>query len=129
MKPQVKNWLDFAEKDIRSAEKLSEDEYLTQSAAFHCHQAVEKVFKAILENNEQKIPRIHNLEVLCRLSNAVCEIALEKQTLKKINEVYIDSRYPGDVGLVPSGSPSMKTIQEFLDFIHQLYNKAYLLLD
>ena len=49
MKNQVEEWLDFASIDLRSAKKLLEDETLTQSAAFHLHQTVEKAFKATIE--------------------------------------------------------------------------------
>ena len=49
MKKQVEERLEFATVDLRSAKKLLEDETLTQSAAFHLHQTVEKAFKAIIE--------------------------------------------------------------------------------
>jgi HEPN domain-containing protein len=44
----VKQWLDFGETDLLSAEKLTDEERLTKSASFHCHQAVEKYLKALL---------------------------------------------------------------------------------
>ena len=64
MKKQVEEWLRFAELDLRSAIKLLEDPTLTQNAAFHIHQSVEKCFKAGIENLNVKIPKIHDLEKL-----------------------------------------------------------------
>jgi len=56
MRKQVEEWLHFAEIDLLSARKLLEDAYLTQSAAFHIHQSVEKCFKALIENLNLRIP-------------------------------------------------------------------------
>lgn len=120
MKKQVDQWLSLAEKDLKSAILLSEDETLTSIAAFHCQQAVEKGFKAILENNNERIPKIHNLEILYERSKPIISIALDLEMLQKINEVYIDSRYPGDIGLTPIGIPSLETISSFIRFTEKL---------
>ena len=67
MKKQAEQWLHFAYVDLRSAKKLGEEKYLTQAAAFHIHQCVEKSIKAILEQRNQKTPKIHNLVLpLCQ---------------------------------------------------------------
>jgi HEPN domain-containing protein len=51
MKKQVEEWLRFAEKDILTVSEIIEIPELTNIAAFHCQQAIEKNFKAfILEN-------------------------------------------------------------------------------
>jgi len=47
-----------------SAEKLLNEEELTQSVTFHSHQTVEKSLKAILENENIRIPKTHDLEKL-----------------------------------------------------------------
>jgi HEPN domain-containing protein len=123
MKKQVEFWLDFAEKDIKAAKKLAEDPELTQSTAFHCHQAVEKMIKAVLESGDHRIPKIHDLEVLLSRAEAILKLAINEEVLKKLNEVYIDSRYPSDVGLIPNGIPSSQTINDFLNFTKNLYKK------
>jgi HEPN domain-containing protein len=35
-----------------TAEKILPEEEISRSTAFHCHQSVEKAFKAVLENIE-----------------------------------------------------------------------------
>ncbi len=37
MKKQVEDWLRRAKIDLLSSKKLLEDDFLTQSVAFHCH--------------------------------------------------------------------------------------------
>ncbi|MBN2881811.1 HEPN domain-containing protein [Candidatus Woesearchaeota archaeon] len=123
MTKQVKQWIDFAQTDIASAKKLNEDKSLTQTAAFHCQQAVEKMFKAVLEYHQEHIKKIHNLEILYKQCSEKQTIEIDETTLKEINEVYIDSRYPSDVGLIPSGKPSTETIEKFIDFVEDLQEK------
>ncbi|HOP28289.1 MAG TPA: HEPN domain-containing protein [Spirochaetota bacterium] len=61
MKERVREWLDYAKMDLLSACKLSEDENLTSSTAFHSHQCCEKSFKALIEYTEKTVPKIHDL--------------------------------------------------------------------
>jgi hypothetical protein len=32
--------------------------------------------------------------------------------IKRLDEVYISTRYPGDLGLIPSGKPTVKDAKE-----------------
>jgi len=40
-----------------------------------------------------------------------------------INEVYIDARYPADLGLMPDGKPTIDESKNFVDFTETLYNR------
>ena len=131
MKKQVKEWLRRAEIDLLSAEKLLKEEYLTPSSAFHTHQAIEKSFKAIFEEKEIRIPRIHDLE---RLYAQIQEAGIvlhniDEDILLQVNEIYIDSRYPGDIGLMPYGHPSIKKVTEFYILAKEIYHQVYNILD
>ena len=122
MRKQAKIWLSFAETDLLTAEKLLNDERLTQSVAFHCHQAIEKSFKAILENKMINIPRIHDLIRLYNLiEESGIELDIEKDLLLQVNDVYIDSRYPADTGLIPQGKPSVQKGKEFYNLAKEIY--------
>jgi len=49
MKKQVEDWVLLADKDLQAAEIIIDDEYpLTNIVAFHCQQAIEKYFKALI---------------------------------------------------------------------------------
>ncbi|MCD6172184.1 MAG: HEPN domain-containing protein [Sulfurimonas sp.] len=49
--------------------------------------------------------------------------------LEDLNALYIDSRYPGDMGLLPSGKPTQQEAKEFYDFAKQIFNEVGELLD
>lgn len=51
-------------------------------------------------------------------------LIINEDTLDEINQVYIDSRYPSDFGLLPGGVPTKKKIQKFYDFAEVLYEKV-----
>ena len=72
-------------------------------AAFHCQQSIEKSFKAVLEEHEQIVPRIHDLITLRAKTEKYCELELESALLNQSNELYMDARYPSDLGLLPGG--------------------------
>jgi HEPN domain-containing protein len=129
MKKRVEQWLHLAEIDIESAKVLNEKEFLTQTAAFHCQQAVEKLFKSLIENQEDNVPRIHNLEVLFGIIENSITLSIDEEVLVQINEVYIDTRYPSDAGLIPNGKPEKGTIDKFLTFTTDLYKKVKIILE
>jgi hypothetical protein len=43
--------------------------------------------------------------------------------LEIINEVYIDARYPADLGLMPNGKPTAEEAETFISFTENLYDK------
>ena len=56
-------WLVRAADDLRAAEvDLAAEPPLVEDALFHCQQAVEKAFKALLTFHNQPFRRTHNLE-------------------------------------------------------------------
>ncbi len=125
MKKQVTQWLKYAEIDLLSAEKLLDDKNLTQSVAFHSHQTAEKSFKAILEDRSIRIPKSHDLEKLYgMILKEGIKLILDEDILSQINDVYIDSRYPGDAGLIPQGIPSTEKAKEFFKAAKVIYEKV-----
>jgi len=112
MKKRVEDWITFAKNDFKSAKKLSEDPNLNQNAAFHCQQAMEKLFKAIIEDNKSQTPRTHDLETLYGIIlefETAPKLKIDETILSEINDVYIETRYPPDLGLMPNGIPSENT--------------------
>ena len=130
MKKQAEELLRLAELDLRSAKKLLEDPLLTQNAAFHIHQSVEKCFKAGIENLDMKIPKIHDLEKLHEIlkENGIL-FNTEMDQLLRINNIYIEARYPGDQGLVSDGTPSPEFINEIYEFAEKVIDEMKKLLE
>ena len=102
-----------------AAKTLATDSRLTNLAAFHCQQCLEKYFKAVIEEFENLTLKSHDL---IRLQIAA-DIQLtddELNLMEIINEVYIDARYPGDLGLLPHGKPSVDEIANFIQFCEDI---------
>ena len=99
-------WLQYAGDDLRSA-KILLAEGVYNIACFHAQQAVEKLLKAFIAAYSQPIPRTHNLIRLHKICEDLFEDKLEfdNEKLILLNDVYIDSRYPADFGILPSGEP------------------------
>jgi HEPN domain-containing protein len=116
MKNEVKDWYHFADKDIIGAEDLITDPDVTTLVAFHCQQAVEKYIKAYLIEHDVPLVKIHDLVKLYGMVKNIKDLELNETVLSQINKVYVDERYPGALGILPDGEPSMEEVKEFLDF-------------
>lgn len=92
----VREWLQKAENDLRSAERLlAEPAALPDTASFHCQQAVEKSLKALLQSHQADIPRTHDLRALagmCRELEPTLDSNLANRAAE-LNEYAVASRY------------------------------------
>ena len=129
MKDVTKEWLQFAKSDLIVSQKSSDDEFLTNIVAFHCQQAVEKSFKALMEENGFKIPKIHNLVKLYSQLQDIINFDINIDVLNTLDNLYTSSRYPGNLGLMPDGPPTIKEINEMLLFANRIYEKILLILN
>jgi len=128
MKQITKDWLTSAEDDLLSARTLAIEERLTNVASFHCQQCIEKCFKAVIEERNKPSIKSHDLLRL-QLTTNIQLSENEMILLSIINEVYIDSRYPGDFGLLPHGKPTISEIEKFITFCESIFYRIKNLLD
>ena len=126
-KKQAIQWLKASFLDLRNIEKIIDDEYLTPIVAFHSEQAIEKSLKAVFEYNKIPLIKTHNLEKLYSKVESFIDIDYDK--LEFINELYIESRYPGDMGLLPNGKPTLEDAKEFYEFALEIFDKVCKILD
>jgi len=134
MKDKTKPWIELASKDLIAAETLKNDESLNNLVLFHCQQSIEKSFKALFEENDLRIPRIHStLKLYTDIMAAGLNINLlvKNEDLVFIDDVYLDTRYPGGTGLLPSGFPTNKEKSRGLEITRKILGdvKKILLLD
>lgn len=101
--------------------KIIDSEYLTHIVAFHAQQAIEKVIKAVMEETKIDIPKIHNLLTLFVRIEGNTSYSVDQDLLKTLDALYIDSRYPGDFGLLPNGKPDLKDAQRFFHEAREMY--------
>ncbi len=121
MKVTTQDWLNYAETDLIACEKMLDDVFLTNIVAFHTQQTVEKCFKAILEEKDQKVPRIHNLMRLYDEISGLINFPIDEDMLEMVDEIYIETRYPGVLGMLPNGKPSLKHAGKLYDFAKYIF--------
>ncbi|HIP13249.1 MAG TPA: HEPN domain-containing protein [Arcobacter sp.] len=126
-KIQALQWLKAASDDLDSISYIIKVEHLTNIVAFHSQQTIEKSFKALIEYNKISFMKTHNLEKLYKSIEDIIEIDCDHLAL--INELYIDSRYPGDMGLMPHGKPTLEDAKEFYEFAESTFDKVCKILD
>lgn len=122
MNAVVKAWLESAEMDLENIRIITGNEFLTPVSIFHSQQCIEKVFKAVLELRGMAIPKTHDLLRLFSLVSDFFHSEIDIVVLQKLNDVYIDSRYPGDFGLLPDGKPSIDEAEGFYQFARSIFN-------
>lgn len=128
MKQTTKDWLTLAEDDLIAAKTLAHADRLTNLVSFHCQQCLEKCFKAMIEEQEKPSIKSHDLLRLQLYANI--ELSCSETTLLGIiNEVYIDARYPGDLGLLPNGKPTISETEAFIQFCDTIFHKLKLQLE
>ncbi len=105
----AENWLTFALDDYKIVDKLiSDGETFYRTICFHSQQYVEKILKGILEHIGSIPPKTHDIQILARLVDQKgFKVPLTKEEMVFLKSVYIESRYPPDVGLLPKGEPDM----------------------
>jgi HEPN domain-containing protein len=123
MKKLVDDWIMLAEKDVKTASIIINEEYLTNVVAFHCQQAIEKYFKAYILEHDKPLLKIHDLPKLYGIVKEIKDFEIDEDLLSIINETYIEDRYPGELGLLPDGMPSKKQAHDFLGFTRNIEEK------
>jgi HEPN domain-containing protein len=123
MKKLVNDWIILAEKDVKAASVIINEEYLTNVVAFHCQQAIEKYFKAYILEYERPLLKIHDLLKLYGIIKEIKDLEIDEDLLSLINETYIEDRYPGELGLLPDGMPSNEQAHNFLEFAKSIEEK------
>jgi HEPN domain-containing protein len=121
MKKQVEAWVKFAEKDMLTVAEIIENSNLTNIATFHCQQAVEKYFKAFILENDKPLMKIHNLLALYGIIKEIIDFGFDEDILATLNDIYLESRYPGEIGLLDDGSmPTVEQANKFFVFAKEV---------
>ena len=124
MKTITADWLRSAGTDLETIDEILDNLNLTAIVAFHAQQCVEKCLKAILEEFDIDMKKTHNLLVLKTAVERRCSINLDEDILSLLNKLYIDSRYPGSFGLLPTGAPTLEEVREFAQFAKEAMVKV-----
>ena len=99
MNPLTHEWVEKAEEDFEAARRLSRCRAvpLWNAVCFHAQQCAEKYLKAVLQEREAAIPKIHHLPALLNLlvvHHPLWEGMREGLTL--LGGFAVEFRYPGE---------------------------------
>ncbi len=97
MKEKTKAWLELAENDLDFARSVLQHKNRPYYAVHFCHQAIEKILKAIVQEETEENPRrSHNFKTLWE--QGIIPLSEEqKLILLEIMPHYIGTRYPEDI--------------------------------
>jgi len=124
MKKQVEAWIGFAEKDILTVSEIIHNSRLMNIATFHCQQAIEKYFKAFILENDKPLTKVHNLLALYGTIKEIVDLELDEDLLSMVNDIYLEARYPGEIGLLDDGSmPTVEQANQFFVFAKEIEAK------
>lgn len=123
MRKATTEWLKSAAMDLDSVAQIVHLEHLTPVAAFHAQQCVEKCLKAVLEEHSRKVPKDHSTLRLYGLTKGLVSLDIDLGTLTDLDDLYIDSRYPGEQGLLPGGKPTVEDVEEFYRIAKNIYDR------
>jgi HEPN domain-containing protein len=123
MKKATKAWMEYSGRDLEAARILLRDEYVANVVIFHSQQCVEKCLKALLEENSIVIPKTHSIVKLHSLipEHIRKRLSLEEEELDLIDIVYIDTRYPGAMALLPSGFPTKDEAEQLFKIASHVF--------
>ncbi len=122
-----KEWLKLAYADVLTCGEIKDNSILTNMMAFHAQQAVEKSLKSLLAFHKRKIPKTHSLNNLFELCREYIDVP-DEEIVNVLDELYIESRYPGDMGILPNGKPTLSEANEFYIFAKDFFSDVCKLL-
>jgi HEPN domain-containing protein len=128
MKKGTADWMEFAKRDLEAARLLIHSEYVANIVLFHSQQCIEKCLKALLEENEVSVPKIHSAVKLHTLmtDHTNHELSVSEDDLDLVDLIYIDSRYPSGLGVLPSGFPTREDARDLLKIAEAVYKEISL---
>jgi HEPN domain-containing protein len=124
MRKATAEWLKSAEMDLENVGQIIHLEHLTPVAAFHAQQCVDKCLKAILEEHSKKVPKDHSTLRLYGLIKELVSVDMDLGVLTDLDDLYIESRYPGELGLLPSGRPTLEDVRKYFEVAKNIYDQV-----
>lgn len=98
MKEKTKTWLELAVNDLALAKELLRRKSKVYYVAHFCHQAVEKLLKAVISERTNEIPApTHNFKILLDQANLRDIPEDKKKFIFGLMPHYIGTKYPEDV--------------------------------
>jgi HEPN domain-containing protein len=86
---------------------------------------VEKSFKAVIEEFDIGFIKTHSLNTLYGKIESTVKLQIDLDMIILLDQLYLDSRYPGELGLLPDGYPSLDQANGFYEFAAEIFKTVY----
>jgi HEPN domain-containing protein len=108
-KDNSRDWLYFAESDLKTARVVMEEEKIYHMVCFHAQQTVEKSLKAVLRRFDVRVPKTHSLSKLAlEIGKLGGGPKIDMGEMAFMDQFYVPSRYPDAFpGSLPEGLPDI----------------------
>ncbi len=77
-----------------------------------------------MEFLRRSVPKEHSTIRLYGLVADALDMELDQDILIDLDDLYIDARYPGELGLLPYGRPTLDDARQFYQFAAEVYRKV-----
>lgn len=122
MRETTREWLSRAKDDLDVISEIKDKQHLTNMVAFHAQQAIEKSLKAIIDEFDLGFVKTHQIERLLEIVKEQMDAEIDHRIVQILDSLYIESRYPVDIGLLPDGKPTTEDAQKFIEFAVLIYD-------
>lgn len=114
---EVRRWLEKASHDRRAARALlAQTPPITDAAAFHCQQAVEKLLKGFLVHWRDPFERIHDLEeLLDQCAKRDPSLSPLRHRVAPLTAYAVRFRYPG------ATDPTVEQVRSALEIVAEVW--------
>lgn len=116
-------WLNYSIDDLKTCKLIllsSDDWVVPRNICYLCQQAVEKAMKAIYVSENQRFPKIHDLDSLKNnFPESWKDFGFKIQDLSQLSDWAIEGRYPGDWS-PPTIDDATTAYNQAKDIIHQI---------
>lgn len=122
----IKEWINKAEADYRTAERESvvQDGANYDAVCFHAQQCIEKLLKAVLIKNNTNPPKIHDLTVLTQLLPVNNQPLFDIQQLRFLSNAAVSFRYPGESADQADAEESLQICRELRRILYELIEET-----
>mgnify|MGYP006304520093 CR=1 FL=1 len=123
MKELTLEWIQKAEGDYHSAlrDYRARNHPNYDSAGFHAQQCVEKYLKAILQENNIRFQKVHDLLALMQLCLSVdSQLKIHKDILADLNPFAVVFRYPGEYATKQDAKAAIQALKTLRVYLRQV---------
>ena len=117
MKRLTREWVRKAEGDLRAARELyAAGQRLHDAVCFHCQQAAEKYFKALLQELATRPPRTHDLvQLLDLVVPHHKELRNLRRSVRALTRYAVEYRYPGTEATARQARSALRVAEQVRD--------------